>query len=872
MEQIAFISGDFVVFWRPLLISAGALTSVLFFLGLYLMTPRRGVRALAAVPTMAALGLLGARLVHWYCRFGEYDGLRDALTHFSGGFALLGVFAGCLIGIFLLWLLRISPSMGELLDCVSIAGCAGIGVGRLAYFFDAADRGPLMSSLQKLPWAYPVTNAVSGELEYRLATFLIQALWAGMLFVLLLLVYLLFTRRARLRSGDVCLLFLLLYFSAEVVLDSTRYDALTFRSNGFVNIAQVFGALTIVFAAVLLSIRMVQRRGMRKWYVGLWLLIAAMLGTAGYMEYYVQRHASQAVFAYCTMSAALGIIVLLSVVMLVLTPSPAALRKKAQSDSAPVEYPHQVKRRSSHSKHRLAWLLVLLIVMIVGILLFLGSKALILAGGQLLPRSSVYLDLQSKSLTEQNYLAIQQALPDCTIVWRVPIQGKKFPSTSTQIEITDPSLDDSAMLRYFPQLEILDARRCTDLPGLEKYLAAAGMEAFPCVLTIDGTEVFSSAQEITLENASAGQLRQALPLLPQLQSVSLEGQLPPVEDRIALIEDYPQIEFSWMVSLGDEILSSQAESLDLSRKNPSLQALEDAFDQMPGLRQVNLLGCGLSDDEMLELAQRYPQCSFLWEVKLAGKTFRTDITQMDLSGQQIASVEKIEKMLPCFPRLERVDMSGCGVDDETMDALNRRHQDIRFVWTVKIQRFDFPTDSTYFYPWKMDNDIMVTTQDLYPLRYCPDIECVDIGHMWEVKSCEWVEYMPNLKYLIIGETGITDISPLSSCKNLIYLEMFTIKVDDLSPLQGCTALQDLNLGRVYAAPEPLTEMTWLKNLWWANVDGTYGLPCSNAKAVLTQALPNTTLQFSGAHPTAAGWRKLPNYFAMRDLMGMHYLQ
>ena len=865
MEKIAFISEGIVIFWRPLLITAGALTAILFFLALDLMKACRGVRAFVAVLTMVVLGLLGGRLVHWYCRFGEYHGLRDALTHSTGGFALLGVFAGCLLGGFLLWLLRIVPSLGELLDCASIAGCAGIGVGRLAYFFDSADRGILLDTLRELPWAYPVTNSVSGEAEYRLATFLLQSMWAGILFVLLLLVYLIFTRRSRLRSGDVCLLFLLLYFSAEIVLDSTRYDALTFRSNGFVNITQVFGALAIVFVAVLLSIRMVRRRGMRKWYAGLWLLIAVMLGTAGYMEYNVQRHASQAMFSYCTMSAALGVIALSSIVMLAITPVPAVRARESTFQTDPEKRPSFVVR------HRLGCLRALLIATLVGALLFLGSKVWILAGGQLLLRNAAFLDLQSKSLTQQDYLDIQQALPDSTVVWNVPVQGKSYPSNSAQIEIKNPSLGDSAMLSYFSLLEILDARHCADLSGLDDYLAAAGMEEFPCVFTVGGVEIMNTAQDISLENASIDQLRQVLPMLHNLQSVSLEGQLPSTADRIALIADYPQVTFHWTVSVGNRTLSNKAETMDLSNQTLSFQELTDTFDQMPDLHQVNLLGCGLSGEQMLELVQRYPQCDFLGEVSVAGKTFRTDAAELDLSGQPVASEADVEKMLPCFYQLTRVNMSGCGLDDETMDALNRRYEDIRFVWTVKIQRFDFPTDSIYFYPWKMQNGIMVTTEDLYPLRYCTDLECIDIGHMWEVENCDWVEYMPNLKYLIIGETGITDISPLSSCKNLIYLEMFTINVTDLSPLLGCTALQDLNLGRVYASPEPLKQMTWLKNLWWANVDGLYNRPCSGAKAIMMEALPDTNMQFDGAHPSAAGWRQLPNYFAMRDLLGMYYL-
>ena len=247
---------------------------------------------------------------------------------------------------------------------------------------------------------------------------------------------------------------------------------------------------------------------------------------------------------------------------------------------------------------------------------------------------------------------------------------------------------------------------------------------------------------------------------------------------------------------------------------------------------------------------------------------------MDLSGREITSLDTLEEMLPCFPLLQRVDMSHCGIDDETMEALNQRHEGIQFVWTVVIHGYDFPTDSLYFFPWKLNGGeyMDVTDEDMEALRYCHDIQCVDIGHMWYVTNCEWVRYMPELKYLIIGETGITDITPLSTCKKLVYLEMFTIQVTDLTPLQGCTALEDLNLGRVYDAdPEPLTKMPWLKNVWWANVDGTYGRGASNAKQVLTEALPNTQLKFNLEHPTSGGWRQLPNYYAQRDLMGMFYM-
>ena len=689
MEKIAVILGNHVIYWRPLLLAAGAAAAILIFLGLYLMESRRGVSAAVSAVLAVVLGLLGARLVHWYCRFGEYSGLWDALTHFSSGFALLGVFFGCLTAALLGHSRREPRGLAAELDCMSIAGCAGIAVGRLAYFYSGADRGPLASSTRGLPWVYPVTNAVSGAAEYRFATFLVQAICAGVLFVLLLTVYLAFTRRKKLRPGGVFELFVLFYSSTQAVLDSTRYDSLAFRSNGFVSVVQVFSAIGMVAVIVCSAVRLMRRhRGFRVWPLLLSFLAVAGLGAAGYMEYYVQRHGSRAVMAYSIMSSALAVVDLAGAVM----------------------------------------------------------------------------------------------------VASVPMS--------------------------------------TDGPG--------------------GTSAKGRSPLHWLRKGATTVLLILCAVLTSAFSVHASGQA-----------DSPALT-----------------SVDLSGERISLEDLEATLDQLPDLQAANLLGTNLSDREMLELVQRYPNCRFLWEAEVAGQRFRTDITEMDLSGREITSLDTLEEMLPCFPLLQRVDMSHCGIDDETMEALNQRHENIQFVWTVVIHGYDFPTDSLYFFPWKLNGGeyMDVTDEDMEALRYCHDIQCVDIGHMWYVTNCEWVRYMPELKYLIIGETSITDITPLSTCKNLVYLEMFTIQVTDLTPLQGCTALEDLNLGRVYDAdPEPLTKMTWLKNIWWANVDGTYGRGASNAKQVLTEALPNTQLKFNLEHPTSGGWRQLPNYYAQRDLMGMFYM-
>ena len=321
MDKIAYISGSTVIYWNSIILTLAAATAIFFFLAFYIGKCGNAVAVFAAVPLSIVLSIVLARFVHWYSRADSYDGFLAAMTDYtSGGYALLGVFAGCALTAALLRLIFLHRNLPEMLDCMSLAGLAGITVGRLASFFNASDRGNILENFRSLPFAWPVTNTVSGVTEYRLATFVLQAFVALVLFAVLAVFYIR-GRNKGLRDGDTCLIFLLVYGASQVVLDSTRYDSLFFRSNGFVSIVQVFAALALGFAIVMFSIRMVKARGFKFWMVLLWIVIAGFIGGAGFMEYYVQRRGNEAVFAYSVMSACLAAVIGLTLLIRMLAVS-----------------------------------------------------------------------------------------------------------------------------------------------------------------------------------------------------------------------------------------------------------------------------------------------------------------------------------------------------------------------------------------------------------------------------------------------------------------------------------------------------------------------------------------------------------------------
>lgn len=510
-------------------------------------------------------------------------------------------------------------------------------------------------------------------------------------------------------------------------------------------------------------------------------------------------------------------------------------------------------------------------VLLVGIAgkVFLDHN--IWAGGRFVSRASETLNLRGKSVEISDFEQLQAEMPECEITWDVPFQGGSYASDSRELTVSSLTQEDILTLDYFRYLTRLDASGCTDYPELMAFRAHRPECDVTYQVVLCGATYENDADTVTAEDPAVPELEELLPYLPDVTEVRLTGQMPQITELLHLQEAFPEICFQWEVDMGGQTLESTVTELDLSGRALRYDEAKELLLWFPDLKTVNMRGCGLTDEEMMALAQTYPACFFLWDMTIGEVQVSTDAEQIDISDQPIESPEQIEALLPYFPNVKKVVMCKCGLDDETMDALNRKYEDIRFVWSVKIKYVYVRTDATYFYPFKFDHNLYVNNDDIYPLRYCTDMVCIDIGHMGEVTDCEWAAFMPELKYLILGETAISDLSPLSNCKKLAFLELFTIPVTDYSPLVECTGLEDLNLGKTYADPAPIAKMTWLKNLWWSGVDGTVGLVCSNAKAVLTEALPNTNLRFNLAHPTADGWRKLDNYFGMRDYMGMFYL-
>lgn len=471
------------------------------------------------------------------------------------------------------------------------------------------------------------------------------------------------------------------------------------------------------------------------------------------------------------------------------------------------------------------------------------------------------LDLRGTGLTAEQYDTLTAQLPQCTILWDIPFQGRALSRETESLTVTSLTAEEVDLLDHLPRLLYIDALACEEYDLLLTLQQRHPDCHILYSVTVGDREVDCRDTELTLPNADAGELAQKLVWLPRLQKLHLTGNLPLVQELEALQIAYPGIAFSWETALGAD---SHTDFLDLRGiALTDIRRIEEALAYYPALTRVDLRGCGLGSEDMAALARRYPEITFLRDMEIAGIPFSTDAEEIDLSGTPVTDLGALEAALPCFPNLKKVIMCGCGVDSETMDALNRRYENIRFVWSVDLGGVLLRTDATTFMPVK--HGAQVTTEDLYDLRYCTDMVCIDLGHM-DVWSCEWAAYMPELKYLLLADTKVSDLTPLTGLKKLIYLELFLTRVTDLTPLESCTALQDINLCYTYGDPVPLTRMPWLQTIWWS---GHWS--ASSYAHQFRQNNPEIRLEFNSLSSTGNGWRELKNYYDMRDLLGVHYM-
>ena len=522
-------------------------------------------------------------------------------------------------------------------------------------------------------------------------------------------------------------------------------------------------------------------------------------------------------------------------------------------------------------------LICVLLVASVAAGLMWHNEHYVMVDFEMYARDTAELDLRAELVTPEKYEKLTQAMPDCRIHWNVPFQDTSYPEDTREITITSLAEEDLDVLAYLPQLQTVHAEDCTDYLLLQQLQARyPGLRVLYSIVFSDGSAYNLGATEVTLRSVAERDV-QLLHLLPELKKVTIGGG-GSLDGLDAFRGTAHNLGLEFCIEIGGQEIPDTTKVVSL----PGLEE-EDLplLELLPEMQTLHIQNPNTAPASLLALRQVYPRVKITWEVNFAGQTYTDTATEVDLSMVEVTDLAEIEKGMSYLPDAEKLILGLCGIDNpdwgasrsklaqskienEDLSAYRDRVRDqYKVVWTVRLgPSIALRTDADNFMPnhygvGRLFNDYA------YNLRYCEDMVCLDVGHM-TLTDISFVEFMPNLKYLILAWTEVQYIEPIRSCKNLVFLELDNSCIRDYSPLVDCTALEDLNIGKTFCDITPICQMTWLKNLYMIFGDGGDAWTAS-------QALPNTRVVASGNATVGSGWRKLQNYYDMRDCLGVPYM-
>lgn len=519
------------------------------------------------------------------------------------------------------------------------------------------------------------------------------------------------------------------------------------------------------------------------------------------------------------------------------------------------------RRKKKHSRAQ-GWIFGILLAATVALVFYFHYT---ISDGQILRRDGVSAPVDGQITPSASLAGLLSGEPRS-----VTIGGRSYDIHAESIAVGDFTLEELDAFAQFDSLKTVDGSGSASFEAL-----AALREKYPELevhwqVPLSETERWpDDAAEAAVTGAtSAAYLESMLPWLPQLGQLDLYNAAFADEAEVEqLAREFPQIRFLRRFPL----LGKTVDSTDTALSYPGLGAeqlseLADKSVLLPDVTEIEL-GDGLYDaGAIAELRQAYHGARVHCRLSFYGVETDSLAEELDLSNIPIEDTSDVDKAVGSMAALKKVVMCDCGIANEEMDALNRKFDDVRVVWTVYVKEFPCRTDSDNFIVRVADHNGKITNEQVAVLQYCPDMVTLDLGHM-EIDDIFFVANMPHLRFLIIGDTMVSDLSPLQNCYELYYIEMFICKVTDISPLLDKTTLKHLNVSRTRVDVSQICQMTWLDRLFWMDPWIT-----GEEQQRIRDSLPNTDVTFYYEDDSSVNylWRNDDSYREMRDNLDMPY--
>ena len=364
------------------------------------------------------------------------------------------------------------------------------------------------------------------------------------------------------------------------------------------------------------------------------------------------------------------------------------------------------------------------------------------------------LRVSGSDFPAKDCIAFYTAHPNAELECGVLAGGAGFGSSDRRVNLPDNMSDgDIRLLAALRKLESLDLSR-SDVSDatcdfLKKHLPECEIIRR---LSFDGMEYLSSDKSVKLSAGffDGGWKEEAarLKYFNSLEEIDA-ADCPDSEQLLGLKESLPEVRVIWNTSVFGAKVSTGDESVKLNGQKHTLQEFTDEFDQklrrFHSLKKVYMFNCGLNNDSMDKLIERYPDVKFVWNIGFMGYTVRTDAVAFSTLIKSKAVGRKLndKTMEPLFKyctELVSLDIGHCNF------------RDISCLANLKNLRALILTDN------------FVT--DISPLAGLEKLEFLELNDN-DIESAEPLRNLGNIRMVNLYKSEkITDLSPLYNHERL----------------------------------------------------------------------------------------------------------
>ena len=423
-------------------------------------------------------------------------------------------------------------------------------------------------------------------------------------------------------------------------------------------------------------------------------------------------------------------------------------------------------------------------------------------------------------------------------------------------------------LEEYPNLKTLDLSGSTCYTAIMVYIQNHPQVEVTYSVDFGNTSMVNWAENISLpgEGLTFQTLRTNLIYLPNLKTL----QLPRTALTYAEIENlratYPNVAISYTVSFRGMEFTEDTESVNLAGMTvDEITSVIGMLEALPHLNYVELMNdsgtCALSRQDVKQLVEAAPDVRFHYVFGLFGRTVSTTDETIRFENLSLTSdaEPEIREALSIMAPGSSLILDRCGLSSELLASIREDYTEVDLVWRVYYgtdSRYTALTNTT-----TIRSVYNVTDSTCSELKYVRSAKYIDMGHNDTLTDLSFIGYMPDLEILILSGCAASDLSGFENCKKLEYLELANcLKLSDLTPLSGCASLKYLNI--CYTKVSSLMPLD--------------GLPIQNLFCKRTRVAADEQKQFKEIHPDATavftgndpyagpGWRYVDNGYTYSE--------